>query len=140
MFLGKKQCSSASNNEKDAVRPKSGRTVYSTESPVARRESPAQQEPGASLPPSSQSPRVRREKAGRGGKTVTVAGPLVLARPEAEALLASWKRMCGGGGALKAGKTADGSPAFELELQGDHAERLVAELVKAGYRAKRAGG
>jgi translation initiation factor 1 len=122
------------------MRPKSGRTVYSTESPVARRESPAQQEPERSLPPSSQSPRVRREKAGRGGKTVTVAGPLVLARPEAEALLASWKRMCGGGGALKAGKTADGLPAFELELQGDHAERLVAELVKAGYKAKRAGG
>jgi translation initiation factor 1 len=122
------------------MRPKSGRVVYSTESPVARRESSAQQEPGSSLPPSSQSPRVRREKAGRGGKTVTVAGPLVLARPEAEALLASWKRMCGGGGALKAGKTADGSPAFELEIQGDHAERLVAELVKAGYKAKRAGG
>jgi translation initiation factor 1 len=119
---------------------KKGRTVYSTESPVVRRESPARQEPEASLPPSAQSPRVRREKAGRGGKTVTVVGPLVLARPEAEALLASWKRMCGGGGALKAGKTADGSPAFELEVQGDHAERLVAELVKAGYKAKRAGG
>ena len=122
------------------MRPKPGRTVYSTESPVVRRENPASQEPAASLPPSSQSPRVRREKAGRGGKTVTVAGPLVLARPEAEALLASWKRMCGGGGALKAGNTADGLPAFELEVQGDHAERLVAELVKAGYRAKRAGG
>jgi translation initiation factor 1 len=122
------------------VRPKSGRTVYSTESPVARRESPVQEEPGSSLPLSSQSPRVRKEKAGRGGRTVTVAGPLVLARPEAEALLASWKRMCGGGGALKAGKTADGSPAFEIEIQGDHAERLVAELVKAGYKAKRAGG
>ena len=122
------------------MRPKSGRTVYSTESPVARGDSPAQKEPGASLAPSSQSPRVRREKAGRGGKTVTVAGPLVLARPEAEALLSSWKKLCGGGGALKAGKTADGSPAFELEIQGDHAERLVAELVKAGYKAKRAGG
>ena len=122
------------------MRPKSGRTVYSTESPVARREAPAAQEPAVSPPPSSQSPRVRREKAGRGGKTVTVAGPLVLARPEAEALLSSWKRMCGGGGALKAGKTAEGSPAFELEIQGDHAERLVAELVKAGYRARRAGG
>ena len=39
-----------------------------------------------------------------------------------------------------AGKTADGSPAFDLEIQGDHAERLVAELLKAGYKAKRAGG
>ena len=71
---------------------------------------------------------------------MTVAGPLVLARPEAEALLSSWKKMCGGGGALKAGKTTDGSPAFELEIQGDHADRLVAELLKAGYKAKRSGG
>ena len=43
-------------------------------------------------------------------------------------------------GTFKASKTADGSPAFELEIQGDHADRLVAELVKAGYKAKRAGG
>jgi translation initiation factor 1 len=83
---------------------------------------------------------VRRETGGRGGKTVTVVAPLVLARPEAEALLAGWKKMCGSGGSLKASKTADGSPAFELEVQGDHADRLVAELVKGGYKAKRAGG
>ncbi len=69
-----------------------------------------------------------------------MAGPLVLARPEAEALLSSWKRLCGGGGALKATQAGDGSPAFELEVQGDHAERLVAELVKMGYKAKRSGG
>jgi translation initiation factor 1 len=83
---------------------------------------------------------VRRETGGRGGKTVTVVAPLVLARPEAEALLAGWKKMCGSGGSLKTSRTADGSPAFELEVQGDHADRLVAELVKAGYKAKRAGG
>ena len=140
MFGRLQQCLERKNNVPPLQTMKKGRTVYSTESLIARRESPTQQEPAASLPSSAQSPRVRREKAGRGGKTVTVVGPLVLARPEAEALLASWKRMCGGGGALKAGKTADGSPAFELEVQGDHAERLVAELVKAGYKAKRAGG
>ena len=116
------------------------RTVYSTESPISRKESPDRSEPRTSLPPARQSPRVRRETGGRGGKTVTVVAPLVLARPEAEALLSAWKKLCGGGGALKAGKTADGSPAFELEVQGDHADRLVAELVKAGYKAKRAGG
>jgi translation initiation factor 1 len=122
------------------VKPRSTRTVYSTESPISRKAGSGRGEPSLSLPPAVQSPRVRRETSGRGGKTVTVAGPLVLARPEAEALLASWKKLCGGGGALKAGKTADGSPAFELEIQGDHAERLVAELVAAGYKAKRSGG
>ena len=83
---------------------------------------------------------MRRETGGRGGKTVTTVGPLVLARPEAEALLAGWKKMCGSGGSLKASRTADGFPAFVLEIQGDHADRLVAELVRLGYKAKRAGG
>jgi translation initiation factor 1 len=140
MFGTKKQCLNAPNHEKSAMTPKKGRTVYSTEISIVRKDSLVPKERGASLPPSSQSPRVRREKAGRGGRMVTVAGPLVLARAEAEALLSSWKKLCGGGGALKAGKTADGSPAFELEIQGDHADRLVAELVKAGYKAKRSGG
>lgn len=126
--------------KKEAVKPKPGRTVYSTESPVQRREAPSSGEPEMSLPPSAQSPRVRRERGGRGGKMVTVVAPLILARPEAEALLASWKRMCGGGGTLKPGRTPDGSPAFELEVQGDHADRLLAELVRAGYKAKRSGG
>jgi translation initiation factor 1 len=121
------------------MKTRSGRTVYSTESPVSRKEEPARG-PFRSLPPAEQSPRVRREKAGRGGRTVTVAGPLVLTREDAAALLATWKKLCGGGGALKEGKTADGSPAFELEIQGDHADRLAGELVKAGYKAKRAGG
>jgi translation initiation factor 1 len=116
--------------------------VYSTEAPVAKKEAPGDRngEPRESLPPARQSPRVRRETGGRGGKTVTVAGPLVLTRADAEALLASWKRMCGGGGTLKLGKAADGAPAFDLEVQGDHADRLVADLVRAGYKAKRSGG
>lgn len=125
------------------MKPKAGRTVYSTEVPVQKKLSPLRgepDEPGVSLPPSAQSPRVRRERGGRGGKTVTAVGPLVLTRPEAEALLASWKKRYGGGGALKAVKMPDGAPAFELEVQGDHADRLLAELVQAGYRAKRSGG
>jgi len=97
-------------------------------------------EPAASLPAWEQSPRVRLERAGRGGKIVTVAGPLVLSRQEAEALLSSWKKLCGSGGSLKAGKTREALPAFELEVQGDHADRLVDELLKAGYKAKRSGG
>ena len=93
-----------------------------------------------SRPPWEQSPRVRVDRGGRGGKIVTVAGPLELSREEAEALLSSWKKLCGSGGALKAGATREALPAFELEVQGDHAERLVAELLKAGYKAKRSGG
>jgi translation initiation factor 1 len=125
------------------VKPKPGRTVYSSETPIRRKEEPVRpvrQSPEVSEPPFKQSPRVRLDRAGRGGKTVTVAGPLALTRDEAEALLSAWKKLCGGGGSLKAGKTREGAPAFELEIQGDHADRLVAELLKAGYKAKRSGG
>ena len=120
------------------MKPKTGRTVYSTESPVPRPREPVKAV--ASEPPFKQSPRVRLDRAGRGGKTVTIAGPLALTREEAEALLSAWKKLCGSGGSLKAGKTREGAPAFELEIQGDHADRLVAELLKAGYKAKRSGG
>ena len=137
------------------MKPAKARLVYSSEAGRAQQPPrkddcrkcgawPCRCEPARSLPPPEQSVRVRREKSGRGGKVVTVAGPLVLTRADATALLAAWKKLCGGGGALKAGQTNlsgnSGGPAFELEVQGDHADRIVAELVKAGYKAKRAGG
>lgn len=75
--------------------------------------------------------RITREKQGRGGKTVTVVRGLPL---DAEALAALGKRLraaCGAGGTARDGV---------LEVQGDHAERLLALLQAEGYKAKRAGG
>jgi translation initiation factor 1 len=75
--------------------------------------------------------RVTREKQGRGGKTVTVVRGLPL---DAEAFAALGKRLrqaCGAGGTAKDGV---------LEVQGDHAERVVALLLAEGHKAKRAGG
>jgi translation initiation factor 1 len=84
--------------------------------------------------------RVRRERAGRKGKTVTVTGPLFLPRDEAKRLLGQLKRRCGGGGALKQARSRSGEPCFELELQGDHVERVLERLGAEGYPAKRSGG
>jgi translation initiation factor 1 len=75
--------------------------------------------------------RVRRETKGRGGKTVTVVTGLPLAGTALKALAKELKRRCGSGGTFR-----DGT----LEIQGDHAELLVAELNRRGFAAKRAGG
>ena len=100
---------------------------------------PCRCEPQASIPPGDQAPRVRRETAGRAGKTVTTITPLLLRREDAQGLLGELKKLCGGGGTLKVGNGSDGRPVFVIELQGDHAERIVTELTARGYRAKRAG-
>jgi translation initiation factor 1 len=75
--------------------------------------------------------RVGREISGRGGKGVSVISGLPLAATELEELATRLKKLCGAGGAVKEGV---------IEIQGDHRDRLVAELQKLGYEAKRSGG
>jgi translation initiation factor 1 len=75
--------------------------------------------------------RVAREVAGRGGKSVSVIRGLALEREALEELATRLKRLCGAGGAVR---------DDAIEIQGEHRDRLVAELVRLGYAAKRAGG
>ena len=75
--------------------------------------------------------RVGRETAGRAGKGVSVVTGLPLSAPQLEALATQLKKLCGAGGAVKDGN---------IEIQGDHRDRLVQELIKLGYEAKRSGG
>jgi translation initiation factor 1 len=82
-------------------------------------------------PSAEQRVRVGREVAGRGGKAVSVVSGLALDENALSALATRLKKMCGAGGAVK-----DGS----IEIQGDHRDRLVAELLKLGYPARRSGG
>jgi translation initiation factor 1 len=78
-------------------------------------------------------PRVRvgREVAGRGGKAVTVITGLPFSAAQLDELAGRLKRLCGAGGAVREGV---------IEIQGDHRDRLVAELIKLGLEAKRSGG
>ncbi|HKZ73384.1 MAG TPA: stress response translation initiation inhibitor YciH [Steroidobacteraceae bacterium] len=75
--------------------------------------------------------RVGRETKGRAGKGVTVITGLPLARAQLEALATELKKRCGSGGTVR---------ERVIEIQGDHRNRLVAELGKLGYDAKRSGG
>lgn len=75
--------------------------------------------------------RITRETSGRGGKAVTVVRGLALADAELAALAKQLKALCGAGGSVK-----DGA----IEVQGDHADKLVAHLKQRGHTVKRAGG
>ncbi len=75
--------------------------------------------------------RVRRESKGRGGKTVTTITGVPLPADALKELATTLKRRCGTGGALKEGV---------IEIQGDHVELLLAELVKQGFKARKSGG
>jgi translation initiation factor 1 len=81
-----------------------------------------------SLPKNAQKLFVRKEKKGRGGKTVTVVegyqgNPMVL-----EKLCKKVKQQCGVGGSVQ-NKT--------FIIQGDKANQVVKILIKEGYNAKK---
>lgn len=75
--------------------------------------------------------RVGRHTQGRAGKGVTAISGLPLAPAALATLAGELKRLCGSGGAVKDGV---------IEIQGEHRDRLVAELLRRGFVAKRAGG
>lgn len=75
--------------------------------------------------------RVSRQTQSRAGKAVTLITGLPLGDTELEALARELKRQCGSGGTVKDGV---------IEIQGEHRDALVAELVRRGFAAKRSGG
>jgi translation initiation factor 1 len=84
--------------------------------------------PGAAKPAAV---RVGREVKGRAGKGVTTVAGLPMSLSDIEALAGKLKRRCGSGGTVRNGV---------IEIQGDHRDVIVAELIKLGWQAKRSGG
>ena len=72
------------------------------------------------LPPQQQKLRLRMEKNGRGGKTVTVISGFIGPQADMEALARTLKTFCGCGGSAKDG---------EIIIQGDFREKLKAKLL-----------
>ncbi len=82
------------------------------------------------LPPAKQDLRVWIDRRHRAGKQVTLVRGFVGKEEDLKALAVMLKSRCGVGGSAKEG---------EIMIQGDFRDRIVDILIKAGYRAKKAG-
>lgn len=86
--------------------------------------------PQVDAAPEQQNPIVEATRRGRGGKTVTLVKGLKLRLESMEALCKQLKNKLGSGGSVK---------DAQIEIQGDHTQKLVEELLQLGYRAKKSG-
>lgn len=100
--------------------------VYTTDPEPAAAATPVEYPSAA-----TQTARVALDRRRRRGKTVTVISGLRHDPATFEALLRRLKQQCGAGGTVKDG---------ELEIQGDHREKVLATLQAAGYKVKSVGG
>lgn len=89
----------------------------------------------ATLPRPQQRMRVSMERAGRGGKTVTLVRGFVGSGADLEELGRSLRKRCGVGGSVRLyNEDADTSKGIgEIIVQGDHRQRVVEMLKADGY-------
>ena len=111
------------NKEKtDIDRKKRVGVVYSTNPDYEY--SDDSQEETDTLPKNQQKLRLNMERAGRGGKTVTLIKGFIGTEKDINSLCKLLKQKCGVGGSVK---------DDEIIIQGDHRQRLVEILKKEGY-------
>lgn len=102
-----------------------------TQKPTPAKSKPASKKEAPKLAATNKNVYVERDRKGRGGKTVTVISNLQLPESQLEELLKKLKGQVGAGGAFKEGN---------LEIQGDHRDKIIAYLQKEGHTVKQKGG
>ena len=120
--LGATEDTSDKKEKTDINRKKRVGVVYSTNPDFEY--SDDSQEETEILPNNQQRLRLSMERAGRGGKTVTLVKGYVGSEEDINALWKLLKQKCGVGGSVKGG---------EIIIQGDHRQRLVEILKNEGY-------
>ncbi len=83
------------------------------------------------VPPNKQTARIEHDRKRRRGKVVTVISGLVLSESKLTELAKTLKNRCGAGGTVK---------DSEIEIQGEHRDKIAQWLQEMGYRTKFVGG
>ncbi len=101
-------------------------------------ESPKKSQKNA-FAPKGETLKMRLEKNQRGGKVVTVIFNMPYEKNYFEALTKELKNKVGSGGTLKE-EITDKKALLEIEIQGDHRDRIEKILSEKGFKIVRAGG
>jgi translation initiation factor 1 len=83
------------------------------------------------LTPDRHNLKIQVSRKGKGGKIVTIVSGFQLSVETLTNLTKQLKNQCGTGGTTK---------DAEIEIQGDHRQKLLEILTKLGYKAKLTGG
>ena len=110
------------SEKKDVDRKKRVGVVFSTKTDFGYSEDAEEKQ--KTLPRNQQKLRLNMERAGRGGKTVTLVKGFIGSDDDMMDLCKLLKQKCGVGGSVKYG---------EIIIQGDHCQRLVEILKKEGF-------
>lgn len=105
--------------------------VYSTDITVPRKKKSADRNVRTAAGPIKSRIIVRLDRKGRSGKSVTVIEGLQMSDKDGEKFLKQLKVKFGTGGTVNNGS---------LEIQGDHCDAVMGELIRIGFKAKRSGG
>ncbi|TDE09989.1 translation initiation factor [Dyadobacter psychrotolerans] len=102
--------------------------VYSTDPEFEYKES-GENDPDT-LSPQQQDLRIWLDRKG-GGKVITIVKGFIGKNDDLEALGKQLKSLCGSGGTVK---------DWEVQIQGDHRDKVITWLLSKNYKAKKAGG
>lgn len=106
--------------------------VYTSDPEEARRLRESGRMPGVTQKEySAQTIRVEVDRKARKGKTVTVASGFEVTDQTLAGIAKTLKARCGSGGTAK-----DNA----IEIQGEHRDKVAAELLSLGFRVKKIGG